>query len=205
MTDLAPLDGLMAKTLFQSHQPEINKYLHRRVNYFERTGCFVCQSSAKGAVLVIILSENCPYRPGPYMTNERVEEHVDDALLGNYHPFPEAPHYNLYSVFANAVVVKLDDTARSGYAPVSWPTTIISPRGEFGDEEHRERLILPEVPKGQEELETGPLPVDEDDEDEENEDKEDEEDEDEEYEDEEDEYEEDEEEGEEEEEKEKQE
>ncbi|KAI1762286.1 hypothetical protein GGR53DRAFT_532751, partial [Hypoxylon sp. FL1150] len=163
MADLEPLDGHVAKRWLRQAQMGVSKYLKKHVTYFRTIGSFVCEDRAKGAVLVVVLEEGCPYQPGPDMTNERVEEQVNDALLGEFHPFPLAPDHTLYTAFANLVVVKEDHTSRSGFAAVSWPSTIKAPRGEYGDEEHRSRLVLPEIPADQEHLADGPLPQAEED------------------------------------------
>ncbi|KAI4862330.1 hypothetical protein F4820DRAFT_463704 [Hypoxylon rubiginosum] len=155
MADYEPLDGGEAKEWLRENRAEVNAYLRRRIKYFERVGCFACADPAEGAILVVILQQHCPYRPGAEMRNEGVDEDVDAVLEGFY----VTPGYTLYAAFANVVVVKRDPTARSGYAAVSWPSTIIAPGGQYGDKEHRSRLVLPEIPEGHDELATGSLVI----------------------------------------------
>ncbi|XXH01386.1 hypothetical protein Hte_007746 [Hypoxylon texense] len=162
MSDLAPLDGGLAMKWLRQNRASVHWYLKRRLKYFLRAGSFVCRDPDGGAALVVVLQQSCPYRPGAEMRNELVDEAVNTVLEGNFHPFDLAPDHTLYTAFAHAVVVKVDPTASSGYAAVSWPSTVIALNGQYGDKEHRSRLVLPEITEAQEELAKAPLIITDD-------------------------------------------
>ncbi|KAI6087795.1 hypothetical protein F4821DRAFT_277490 [Hypoxylon rubiginosum] len=69
------LDGTIAKTWFQNHQAEINKYLRRSVAYLQRAGCSVCQSSAKGTI-------------GNFINLDRTEDEIAEGAVKRSLPYP---------------------------------------------------------------------------------------------------------------------
>ncbi|KAI1413492.1 hypothetical protein F5Y13DRAFT_189398 [Hypoxylon sp. FL1857] len=132
-----PLGEEEAKEYIEANKENLREYLGARVGFVEDLGYFFSAFDFNQAYLVIILSEDCPYRPDEESRNWDVEDAVIRALTDN-RPLPSEPAHTLLTMFANYVMVRKDTTAESGYSIVAWPEWIRTPNGEYGGKKANE-------------------------------------------------------------------
>ncbi|KAI1377850.1 hypothetical protein F4677DRAFT_443768 [Hypoxylon crocopeplum] len=126
-------DGMRYKHYMKQHRDSINEHFKTTIDYYKDFGFLItnkCNSGVPEVVLVIILTDDCPYAEADEYVSSL--ELTISAALEEYYPFPHQPTEAVRNAFTFFVVIKDNAAAESGYTKVSWYSLLTSYDGKFG-------------------------------------------------------------------------